>query len=351
MEMFMKTLFFNGKVITMAEPLYAEAVLVDAGKIVAVGNEAELRAAADACIDLKGATMLPGFIDAHSHLTEYALASLQVNLDGITDFALLKEAVQAYIGDNNIPEGEWVVARNYEHNLFPSGKLLTMEEIDSICPRHLLLIKHTSCHMGLVNSNVFKKFGVTAETPDPRGGRYVVADGKLTGCLEESACTAMRMRVPSPTVEKACEAHIKMQNHYASYGVTTAQDGYLGSNMIEIYRNLIENDNLILDLISYAHIPHYERLKGMFDTLPESPRLHLGGVKQFLDGSLPVRTAWLKRPYLGDDGTYCGHPNQPDEVIVNAFKRAAELNEQIIFHSNGDAANEQFLHCLAIAQE
>lgn len=346
----MKTLFYGGNIITMAEPLYAEAVLVENDKIIAVGSKSELYEFADEYIDLGGATMLPGFIDAHSHLTEYATASLQVNLDGITDFDTLKKAIQTYICDNNISDGEWVVARNYEHNRFPDGKLLTIEEIDSICPNHLLLIKHISCHMGLVNSNVFAKFGITAETPNPKGGRYVVEDGKLTGCVEESACTAMRMRVPSPTVEKACEAHVKIQNHYASYGITTAQDGYLGSNMIEIYRNLIENDNLKLDLISYAHIPHYEQLKNMFDTLPKTPKLRIGGVKQFLDGSISVKTGWLRKPYL-DSGDYCGNGQHTDEEIIDTMRYAGAHNLQIIYHSTGDAANEQFIRCLEFAEK
>ena len=87
----MKTLFYGGTIITMADPLYAEAVLVEDEKIIAVGSEAELRTKADSFVNLDGATMLPGFIDSHSHLTEYAVASLQVNLDGITDFETLKK--------------------------------------------------------------------------------------------------------------------------------------------------------------------------------------------------------------------------------------------------------------------
>lgn len=118
----MKTLFHNGKILTLAEPLYAQAVLVEDGKIIGVGTEAELSGAADERIDLKGATLLPGFVDAHSHLTEYAISSIELNVDGISDLATLKEAIYAYIRDNEIPEGEWVVVRNYEHTLFPGGQ-------------------------------------------------------------------------------------------------------------------------------------------------------------------------------------------------------------------------------------
>lgn len=79
----MKTLFYGGKIITMAEPLYAEAVLVEDGRILAVGSKDALQSLAETFVDLHGATMLPGFIDAHSHLTEYATSSLQANLDGM----------------------------------------------------------------------------------------------------------------------------------------------------------------------------------------------------------------------------------------------------------------------------
>ena len=343
----MKTLFYGGTIITMADPLYAEAVLVEDEKIIAVGSEAELRTKADSFVNLDGATMLPGFIDSHSHLTEYAVASLQVNLDGITDFETLKNTIQNYIRDNNIPEGEWVVGRNYEHNLFPDGKLPTMEQIDSICPKHLLLIKHVSCHMGLVNSNVFEKYGITAETPNPKGGRYVVENGKLTGCVEESACSIMRGRVPYPPIEKIRGAHVKMQKYYASMGITTAQDGYLGSEMINVYRDLIENDALTLDIVSYVHIPHYERIGKMFDSLPKSPRLRIGGIKHFLDGEISVKTGWLREPYL-DSGEYRGNGQLTDEVVLKTMEYAATHNLQIIYHSTGDAANEQFIRCLEI---
>lgn len=345
----MKTLFYGGKIITMAEPLYAEAVLVEDGRILAVGSKDALQSLAETFVDLHGATMLPGFIDAHSHLTEYATSSLQPNLDGMVTFADVKNAIQQYIWENNIPAGEWVVARNYEHNLFPDARKLTMEEIDSIAPQHLLLLKHTSCHMGLVNSRVFEKFDITAQTPSPNGGKYVVENGKLTGCVEESACTAIRMRVPAPTIEKACAAHIKMQDRYASYGITTAQDGFLNGRMPEIYRKLHESGNLKLDIVSYAPKASYEVLSEKMNTLPADISARLGGIKYFLDGSPQLRTAWVRTPYLG--GSDVGMRSHTDEDVIEAFRFAAEHHSQMIIHANGDAAIAQFLRCLAIVAE
>lgn len=222
--------------------------------------------------------------------------------------------------------------------------------MDEICPRHLLLIKHSSCHMCWVNTNILEKFGITPETPAPENGRYVVEDGKLTGCLEENACMQMRGQVPYPSAEKIRQAHIKLQKHYASYGITTAQDGYLSSEMVEVYRDLIEHDAMMLDLVAYVHIPHYERIKRQFDTLPPNSRIRLGGIKQYLDGEISVRTGWLREPYI-DSGSYCGVPQQTDEQLIGTMEYAAEHGLQIIYHSTGDAANEQFVRCLEAAEK
>ena len=347
----MKTLFYGGNIITMTEPLYAEAVLIEDGIITAVGGVMELRAlGADKYVDLDGAVMLPGFIDTHSHITEYAMATLEADLDGIADFETLRDTIRVYIQENNIPRGEWVVAHNYEHNLFPGSKKLTIEELDSICPDHLLLIKHVGCHMGLVNSNVFEKFGINSETPDPKCGCYVRENGRLTGCLEETACTEMRMRIPKPTLERICDAHKRVQHLYASYGITTAQDGYLGGDMIEVYRRLLDEAELKLDLFAYVHIPHYERLKAAFDVaVGDSAKVRIGGIKQYLDGSISARTAWMREPYL-NSGDYCGYPQRTDEDVIDTMRYAAKHGLQIIYHSIGDAANEQFVRCLKLAE-
>ena len=145
----------------MAEPLYAEAVLVEDENIIAVGDESELRPLADEFVDLCGATMLPGFIDSHSHITSFASTYSQASAREIDNYRDLKAIVQKHICDNNIPKGEWVVVRAYDHTIFPDSKYLTLEEIDAIAPEHLLVIRHNSGHAGLLNSRAIEYFGVT----------------------------------------------------------------------------------------------------------------------------------------------------------------------------------------------
>ncbi len=344
----MKTLFYGGNIITMAEPLYAEAVLIENDKIIAVGSEATLRTKADNFVDLNGATMLPGFIDAHSHMTEYAMCSTEVALNGIDNFEDMKAAIQKHIADNNIPKGKWVIGRNYDHALFEGHKHPTKEQIDSIAPDHLLMIKHSSVHSGLVNERVIEKFNITPETPVPAGARIVTENGKLTGELEEGALSMIRAKVPPVSIEDACKAHVKMQKYYASNGITTAQDGYLTARMVEIYKKLYDRGELKLDIVGIPPKGQYENLCELMDTLPKGIRARVGGIKYFLDGSPQLRTAWVRTPYLGGSGKDVGNPTHNDEDVIEAFRFAAQHNAQILIHSNGDAAVEQFLRCLEI---
>ncbi len=347
----MKTLFFNGEIITMAEPLYAEAVLVENGKIVATGKEADLRPLTESFVDLQGATMLPGFIDAHSHITDYATFATQAPLGGIDNYDDLKSAIQNHITENNIPEGEWVIGYNYDHALFPNHTHPTKEQIDAIAPNHLLMIKHSSVHSGLVNQRVIEKFNLSAQTPVPAGARIVTENGKLTGELEEGALSMIRSKVPPVSFERICESHVKIQKYYASNGITTAQDGFLTARMVQIYKKLYEDGKLILDIVGLPPKGQYDNLCGMVQELPEDLPLRIGGIKYFLDGSPQLRTAWVRTPYLGGSGNDVGMHTHTDEEVIEAFRFAAEHDAPILIHSNGDAAVAQFLRCLEIVSK
>lgn len=347
----MKTLFYNGKILTLADPLYAEAVLVEDGNILAVGNTSELQVIAGECekVDLQGATMLPGFIDAHSHITSFAATYSQANARGINNYADLKAMIQKYIRDNNIPKGEWVLVRAYDHTIFPGGEYLTLEEIDAIAPDHLLEIRHSSGHAGLFNSRLMAHWGITPEMAEKKPEEIPLKDGKLTGCFKEGAFSSYNAKVPPRPIEQICATHPELQRYYASNGITTAQEGYLASRTIDIYRSLYEKGDLLLDIIPYAPLGHYEALLEKYKTLPAECDWHFGGIKYFLDGSPQVRTAWMREPYVGGDS--CGLPIHTDDEVIDAFRFAADHHAQIITHTNGDAASAQFLRCLEIVEQ
>jgi len=347
----MKILFYNGSILTLADPLYAEAVLVEDEKILAVGREAELRSIAGECeeVDLGGATMLPGFIDPHSHISSFAATYSQACARGIDNYEDLKAMVQKYIRDNNIPKGEWVIVRAYDHTIFPGGKYLTLDEIDAIAPDHLLEIRHSSGHAGLFNSRLMEHFGVTVEMAEQNPEEILMENGKLTGCFKEGAFSSRNAKVPGLPIEQICAMHPKLQRYYAENGITTAQEGFLSSRTIDLYRDLYESGNLMLDIIPYAPLRFYELLLEKYKTLPAEHDWHFGGIKYFLDGSPQLRTAWTREPYLG--GNTCGLPIHTDEEVIEAFRFAADHHVQIITHTNGDAAAAQFLRCLEVVEK
>lgn len=348
----MKTLFYGGNILTMGESMYAEAVLVENGKIKALGKKEELMCCGEGCeeIDLHGATLMPGFIDAHSHFFQVAASLLQVSVEGANSVCEIRRRIQDFASMNKIEPGQWVVARDYDNNIMPELKNPTIAELDSFTPDNPLVIHHKSGHMGLLNSRGLKALGITTDTPTPEGGRIEIVDGKLTGYLEENAFIEYIKKIPMPGPQQLLNAFVGAQKKYASYGVTTVQDGMVVEQMLPMYEMLLRQNLLDLDVILYSSLDDYRTTNNLLEKYPKNHHLQSGGLKIFLDGSPQGRTAWMRQPYEGDD-TYCGYATMTDEAVEAAFERAAQENTQILCHCNGDAASDQFLRCLKKVEE
>ena len=238
------------------------------------------------------------------------------------------------------------MARDYDNNCMPGVQNPTLEQIDACAPDNPLIIHHKSGHMGLFNSMALKQLGITPETPCPEGGKIEVRDGKLTGYLEENAFFECIQKVPMFSPQKLLEAFGDTQNKYASYGITTLQDGMVALPMLPLYRMLLNEASLYLDVRTYAGLDTYDKMQQLLQEFPDNKNLKCSGLKMFLDGSPQGRTAWMRTPYENGDGKYCGYATMTDEMVENAFRTAAEKHTQIIAHCNGDGASEQFLRCL-----
>ena len=348
----MKTLFYGGPILTMEQPLYAEAVLVDNGVIRAVGNLDALSQMAGDCekIDLQGKAMLPAFIDPHSHFFQVACALLQASVDGCDSPQKIGERIRKFIAENHIKPGQWVIARDYDNNLMPGLQNPTLQQLDSFAPVNPLVIHHKSGHMGLLNSKGLESVGVTEKTESPEGGVIEKKDGKLTGYLEENAFFSVSAKIPMAGRDRLMQAFQDTQEKYASYGITVLQDGMVAKPMLPVYRELLKENNLQLDVKLYAGLDTYEDCKALLKEFPENKHLQLGGLKIFLDGSPQGRTAWMRAPYEGSPD-YSGYGTMTDEAVENAFRMAAQNHTQIIAHCNGDAAAAQFLRCMENVQK
>lgn len=339
-----RTLYTNGTILTMEGGGTARSVLVEDGRIAALDQDAAALAGVRV-VDLGGNTLLPAFLDAHSHLTAVANAQLQVSLEGCVDFREIGQRIQDYIRQHQVPPGQWVVAQGYDHNELAEGCHPSLALLDSASPENPLLVQHKSGHMGVVNSLGLKRLGITPETRPPEGGVIGVKDGCLTGYLEENAFINYQKQLEGPDPKALLASYAAAQRMYLSYGITTVQEGMLPKELVPLYQALCQQDLLTLDVVGYADAAQADTIdqalapyRGQY-----CHNFRLGGYKIFLDGSPQGRTAWLRQPYLGDDANYQGYPTMTDEQVEGAIRRAVADGMQILAHCNGDAAAAQYL--------
>lgn len=248
----------------MEDILYAQALLVEDGVIRAVGSEAEVRAAAGRdceMVDLKGHTLMPAFIDAHSHFSGCANALLQVPLGEAVSFDEIEERIAAFIRDNHISKGQWVAAQGFDHNVLREKRPPRREVLDRAAPDNPVIMAHQSGHTGVLNTLALERLGITPDTPVPEGGMMEVADGKVTGYMEETAFLNCQSRVPMPAPEDLMGAYLRAQDGYARRGVTTVQEGMMIPAMEPLYRQLCAAGLLKLDVVGYLDITQADGMR------------------------------------------------------------------------------------------
>lgn len=349
-------LYENGIILTMETRSPAQALLVEDGIILKAGSREDIRPLLRKDVirkDLCGHTLLPAFIDSHSHFLGYAHSLLQISLDQAVDFQDILRILSGGIKDRGIPKGQWVAARGYDHNMLAEGAHPTRELLDQAAPWHPLVLLHRSGHMGVFNSKALSLLGVNGDTPQIPGGLIEIKNGICTGYMEENAFHHYLQQVPPPTMEALLAAVQKAQEDYASFGITTVQEGMMTDSMIPIYQYLTEHQLLYLDVVGYADRKDCHKLLEAFPMEQKNYNRHfrMGGFKIFLDGSPQGRTAWMRHPYEGNDPNYCGYPVLSDEAVKDAVNDAISRHVQLLAHCNGDAACAQYIRAVAHAKK
>ena len=344
-----ETIYFGGPILTMEEGSAPQAVLVRGDRIAAVGDLDDLRTLAPGAAerDLEGRALLPAFVDSHSHITAVAATLGLCQLGAAASPAEAAELLAAFRREHDIPAGEWVIGFGYDHNVFPGEKHPTRQDLDRVLPDCPALITHASGHMGVMNTLGLEKLGLTAETPDPAGGRLGRDEhGQLTGYLEEAAFLQVSAALPTATPEQALEQLRKAQEVYLSRGITLVQDGVTGPGQDALLRTLARENGLLVDVVGYADLQKSPELAHK----PGIGRYRVCGYKLFLDGSPQGKTAWMRQPYE-NAGDYRGYPVHTDREVDAWVEQALRENRQILVHCNGDAAAEQLLNACERAQE
>lgn len=225
----METVYYNGVIVTMEhDKKNIQAVLTENGRIKKTGSLEEISAVAtESCCrkNLQGHTLMPGFIDSHSHFISYADSLLQADLSGAESIGEITERISAFIAENDILPGEWVRGKRYDHNFLQGRRHPILAELNAMSPDNPLVIQHQSGHVGLLNTYALNQLGITEETTQMYPGMIGWGEGGATGYLEETAFVEAIKNIPMPSEEKFFKAIKKAQDVYLSHGITTMQEG------------------------------------------------------------------------------------------------------------------------------
>ena len=342
-------ILFNGKLWTQ-DPHFpdATALAMQAGRILAVGNDDDILALAgprSRVIDLGGRRVLPGLVDAHFHFKGWALSRRELRLAGLASLAAVQDALRQRA--ETTPPGQWIKGQGWNETDWPEPRLLTRQDLDAAAPDHPVMLWRSDLHLACANSLALRMAGITAATPDPEAG-VVDRDfrGEAMGILRDEAMDLVDAIMPVPTddaIDSAmrdaiAEAHRLGLTGVHDFRTTGVEEGRVAW---QAWQRLWVNGDLTLRV--WAMIAG-EALDAAIElglrTGFGDDRLRMGGIKLFSDGSLGARTAWMMAPYR-DGGS--GLPIVPMAEIATAIERAHPAGISVGIHAIGDRAIHELL--------
>ncbi len=337
----------HGKVYTLnARQPWAEAVAIRAGKIVAVGSDAEiekLRGAGTKVVDARGRMVLPGFVDCHIHFLDGALSLGRANLEGAKDAADIQQRLREYAARH--PGNDWVLGRGWNYAMFGDAILPHKKYLDEVFPDRPVFLEGFDGHTYWANSKALLLAGITRGTPDPPNGAIVrdPQTGEPTGALKEEAQALVARIVPKPPRgEKlaALRAGIQLANEH---GLTRVHSAGGDFKELELYGELRRHGGLTLRFtIAYFLNPPALRPQDL-DAIERARNkyrddwIDTNAVKLMLDGVVESHTAAMLEPYSDDaalKGKLFWDPRKYKTAVADLDKRGF----QIFTHAIGDYA-------------
>ncbi|MGB5810544.1 MAG: amidohydrolase [Polyangiales bacterium] len=355
----------GGHVLTMdSDRTTGTAIVIDGNRIAAVGGDDDVRgwmANADVVRDLDGATVVPGFIEAHGHFPGAGLSAVAADLNGppIAGVSNVGQALAALRSvDAEQPGDGWLIGFGYDDTTLAERRHLTRTDLDTVSTTRPVLAMHISGHMVVVNSLALSRFGIDAETPNPDGGEIDkdASTGEPTGLLLETASRDIMLQaLGMPPLQQLAVVRAAVDT-YAREGFTTMQNGLAPLDQIKGLSTASKLGLVPQRIVLWPkHELGLEVLAGEVDlTDYEGDRVHVGAVKFIGDGSIQGYTGYLSAPYA-NTGTrpedYRGYPNIDAETLRAQVKAIHCGGSQVAVHGNGDAAIDQFLDAWSDALE
>lgn len=349
------TIIFGGDILTVNEKQpNAEAVAISEGKIVYVGDKAgalALKTEKTELVDLKGKTLLPGFIDPHTHIMLEGLFAVSPDVSPFTN-PTTDDVVKVLTEASK--KGP-VLAFGYDPSLMTDDNELGFEILDKISTEVPIVIVNKSGHIAYGNKKAFELAKITEDVKDPAGGSYGRdKEGHLTGLGYEvpsvMALTAPMIGLLKFNFEDVAKNVAKL---YSKNGYTTVTDLGIGLNMptpedhIRILKATAENVDSPIRIQGYAVYPLIDK----FDELQKlnNDKFKILGIKIWSDGSIQGYTAAFNERYKDKDTT--GVLNFDQEKLNRLVLNVHEKNYQVAVHANGDKAINETLNAYENAQK
>ena len=336
-------ILYNANILTVdpAQP-NAQAVAIAAGRFLAVGSNDDIRGMSKPGVrqlDIGGKTIVPGFIDAHTHPSYAGIRHLRwVDCD-LRSIADIQNAIRARAAKT--PPGDWIIGFKYDDTKTKEGRKLTREDLDAAAPQHPVFIEHRGGHTAYVNSLALKRVEIADSISDPPGGKYDrdPSTGRLTGGLRENATEPFRKLLPTTFSRDEMRQGVKLISQMmVRTGVTSVHDCEAAPEDLLAYQDAREAGELSFRVYCFLQYQFLDRMTaaGVRTGLGDE-WIRTGAIKLVCDGSISERTARLTQSYVGRPNDY-GILVHSEEELYEDARKAHAAGWQIGTHANGDAA-------------
>ncbi len=353
----------NGKIVTVDEKHPdAEAIAIREDIIVAVGSRREIDpyiGKSTQLLDIEGMFAMPGFIEGHGHLLFFGKSKMELDLAKAANWDQIVSMVEDSV--RKAGPGEWIVGSGWHQekwNKRPLSQIAgypTDEALNKVSPDNPVLLTHASGHALFANLKARELAGVTKDTKDPEGGAILrdtsgnpvgvffdAAEGLISSAHEE----AIAGRTPEQAEAQRRKAIGLAVEDCLSKGITSFEDASSSFRDIDLYKKLVEENNLGIRLWVMIH----EDNKDLAENLARykivnfgDKRLTVRAIKKFMDGALGLHTAWLLEPYSDLSGSTGLNVESTQDVLETA-RLAFKNGFQLCVHAIGDRANRETLN-------
>jgi len=340
----------NGNVVTMdPKRRKVQAIAIKNGKFIAIGMNKDIIKLIDQetkKVDLKGKTVLPGFIDSHVHGTSLGNDLFRINLRGVKSIDAIQQKIKRNADATN--EGQWIIGRGWDQDKLVEKRYPVCSDLDEVAPNHPVLLIRVCGHLGVVNSMAMRLAQIDKKTKSPQGGKIDKdpVSGQPNGILRENSLNLIFQTIPRSSEENLKELCLFACEQMVKEGITTAHWIIDSLDEMRVLQQLRNSESLPLRVNVIIPVNQLTALQKLgYAPRFGDERIRIGSVKIFTDGSLGARTAALLKPYHDAPGTK-GILLYSHKKLGQLVEKVVEADLQLVIHAIGDRAIEVALKLL-----